>query len=350
MNKQWTGACVLLLALNGAAAAQTCALPQIADQAALQPVAASNLVTVPVAINGKPKQFLLDLGAGPISISEAAVADLGLPQTMKMSSTIQSAGVGFTGNSQPSALGTFQAPVYDVKGNQAANAQRARVRVAAFTLGGATANNLQFMVASDGEIARGAPYDGMLTTDILKQYDVEVDFAGKQINFLTPAKCSDVDQIVFWSHGAVGEVPMEVVNGRIVVPVTIEGHAINAVIDTTSTRSVMRRDIAELALGLKPGTAGTIPDGETKDGMGLPVYVHTFPQIVFAGGVTAVNVPALIQTNGMLRDADGAPMRGSRAVVGDARIADFTLGMDVLHQLHLYAVFGHKKLYVTAAR
>ena len=133
---------------------------------------------------------------------------------------------------------------------------------------------------------------------------------------------------------------MDVVNGRIVVPVTIEGHAINAVIDTTSARSVMRRDIAELTLGHKPGTPGTMPDGDTKDGMGQPVHVHTFPQIVFAGGVTAVNVPALIQTNSMLRDADADPMRGSRAVVGEARIADLTLGMDVLHQIHLYAVFG----------
>jgi hypothetical protein len=190
----------------------------------------------------------------------------------------------------------------------------------------------------------------MLTTDILRQYDVEVDFAGRQINFLTPAKCSDPDQIVFWPHGAVGEVPMEVVSGRIVVPVTIEGHAVNAVIDTTSARSVMRRDVAELTLGLKPGAPDTMPDGETRDGMGQPVYVHTFPRIVFAGGVTAVNVPAFIQTNGMLRDADGAPMRGSNAVMGAARIADFTLGMDVLRQLHLYAVFGHKTLYVTAAK
>ena len=41
-------------------------------------------------------------------------------------------------------------------------------------------------------------------------------------------------------------------------------------------------------------------------------------------------------------------MLGSRAQSSDARIPDLTLGMDVLHQLHLYVVFGQKNLYVTA--
>jgi len=41
---------------------QTCQLPSIADTAKLVPVAGSNLMAVPVAINGKAKQFLLDLG------------------------------------------------------------------------------------------------------------------------------------------------------------------------------------------------------------------------------------------------------------------------------------------------
>ena len=34
----------------------------------------------------------------------------------------------------------------------------------------------------------------------------------------------------------------------------------------------------------------------------------------------------------------------------EPRIPDLTLGMDVVRQLHLYAVFGQEKLYVTAAK
>ena len=341
--------------LAGPATAQQanprCALPQIADTVPLQPVAGSDLMTVPVAINGKPKQFLLDIGTDPTEVSEAAVAELGLPQAARMTSTIISGGSGFSsGNVGANYLGQVQLPVYDVKGNQSAFAMRNRVRIGAFTIGAATARSLQFMVANDGEIARGAPYDGLLTNDFFKQYDVEVDFAAGQVNFLTPAQCTDPDQAVFWSHGAVAAVPMSLQDGKIRVPVTIEGHSIQAVIDTSSARSVMRRDIAELTLGYKAGTQGTMPDGEVKDGMGEQVYVHTFPQITFAGGVTAVNVPALIETNSMLRDEDRTPVLGSKAQSADTRIPDLTLGMDVLGQLHMYAVFGQKTLYVTAKR
>ena len=71
-------------------------------------------------------------------------------------------------------------------------------------------------------------------------------------------------------------------------------------------------------------------------------------RLSFAGGVTAVNVPALIQTNSMLREPTAAGPGQQGALRPTPRIPDLTLGMDVLHQLHIYAVFGQKKLYVTA--
>jgi hypothetical protein len=45
-------------------------------------------------------------------------------------------------------------------------------------------------------------------------------------------------------------------------------------------------------------------------------------------------------------------MLGSRAQFAATpadRIPDIALGMDMLHQLHLYAAFGQDKLYVTPA-
>jgi beta-lactamase regulating signal transducer with metallopeptidase domain len=333
-----------------AQAAETCPLPQIADTAELKPVAGTSLMTVPVMINGKPKQFLLDISANPSEVSQATVAELGLPLNARGSSAIQSAGTGFSNGMSGAFLGQMQLPVYDVKGNQDAYSMRARVRAATFTIGGATARNMQFMIANDSEIDKTAPYDGRLTTDIFRQYDVEVDFAAKQINYLTPNKCTNPDQVVFWSHFEVGVVPMSLQGGRIQIPVTIEGHAINAVIDTSSERSVMRRDIAELTLGYKAGTPGTMPSGELKDGMDEIVYVHTFPQIGFAGGVTAVNVPVLIQTNSMLRNSDERKVLGSNARTAEARIPDLTIGMDVLRHLHPYFVFSQGKLYVTAVQ
>ncbi len=352
MCKQIFAAFVMLLGLPAAAGAQTCTLPAVADTVALKPLPESDLVTVPVEINGKPKQFLLDIGTNPTEVSQATVAELGLPQDARMNSTIQSGGSGFSGsmgNMSPSFNQQMQAPVYDVKGNQDAYAVRTRVRIGAFTIGAATARNMRLMVANDGEIGKSAPYDGRLTNDFFKQYDVEVDFRGKAVNYLTPTQCTDPDHVVFWSHSEVGVIPMTLVDGKIHTQVSVQGHVVDAVIDTSSPRTVMRRDIAELILGYKAGTADMAPAADLKDAMGQPVYSHTFSQISFAGGVAAANVPVLIQTNGMNESSDRQTVLGSRAQSADARIPDLALGMDVLHQLHLYIVFGQKKLYVTSA-
>jgi len=123
------------------------------------------------------------------------------------------------------------------------------------------------------------------------------------------------------------------------------------VIDTGAARSVMRRGIAQ-DLGLIPGSADVPADGDARDGLGQPVYVHVFPEISF-GGVTARNVPVRIQTNSMVHPINRTPILGSRAqFAADPAtvVPDLAIGMDVLHQLHMYAAFGQNKLYVTAAK
>jgi hypothetical protein len=348
MFKQTLCAFVVMMGPSTAMAAESCALPQIADTAELKPVAGSDLMTVPVEINGKPKQFLLDIGTSTMKVSQAAATELGLPEATKMTTSIQLGGTGSMANMGSQQSLHIDAPVYETKGGRSREELRTRVRIASFTIGAATARSLQFVIANDAEVTKGAPYDGLITNDIFRQYDAELNFAGRQINFLTPAKCTEPDQVVFWSHYEIGVIPMTMVDGRIQVPVTIEGHPVQATIDTSSARSVLRRDVAELTLGLKAGAPGMMPAGDLKDGMDQPVYGHTFSQIAFAGGVTAVNVPVLIQTNDMIRAAEKEMVLGSKASSAEDRIPDFTLGMDVLHQLHMYIVFGQKKLYVTS--
>ena len=131
----------------------------------------------------------------------------------------------------------------------------------------------------------------------------------------------------------------------------VGGHAINAELDTSSANTVMRRDIAE-SFGLKADTPDMQPEDGVRDGMGQQVYVHTFPQIAFSG-VTASNVPVRVQSNSMVHVMSRAPVLGSRATFAAdpaTRVPDLAIGMDVLHQLHIFAAFGENKLYVTAAK
>ena len=348
-------ALIALLGLNSAAVAQTCALPSLVDAVGLKPLPGTVLMLVPEAINGTPKQFLLEVGTDPTQVSQASVAQLGLPENAKRTENI---GAGGGGDMAPrggnlSALtngGLGSVSIYDVRDKQGAGGAQTRVRVDSFTLGGATGRHLMFLVANDADMGKSEPYDGLMTGDFFKQYDVELDFAGKQINYLTPTKCTDPDKVVLWAHSAVAVIPITMADGKISVPVSVQGHQISAVIDTSSPRTLMRRDIAELLVGLKADTPEMMPQGDLKDGKGQPVYAHTFSQISFAGGVAANNVPALIVTNSLTHEIDSQKVLGSWARSADARVPDLTLGMDVLHQLHLYVVYGQKNLYVTAAQ
>jgi hypothetical protein len=336
---------------------RTCTLPAVVDSATLEQLAGTDLVTVPVAINGTPRHFLLDIGTNQTEVSQLTVTQLGLPENYKPGETIGAGNTNIAGQAfgnDLSALtngGLGNVAVHDVRDNLGAGAAQTRIRIASFTVGRATGRNMMFLVANDARMGKpqSEPYDGLLTGDFFKQYDVELDFAGKQINWLTPTKCTDPNQVVFWSHSAVGEIPMTIADGKIQMPVMVQGHQINAVLDTSSARTVMRRDIAELILGLKADTPDMAPNGDLKDGKGAQVYLHTFPQISFAGGVTANNVPTLILTNSLTHEINSELVLGSWARSADSRVPDLTLGMDVLHQLHMYVVPGQGRVYVTSA-
>jgi len=355
MFKQTLCAFIALAGLSGGAVAQTadkgdvvaptCALPKIADTAPLEPLSATDLVTVPVTINGKTRQFLLDLAVRkPTEVSPAAMAELGLPQDPKRTELIR------FGKGQGAFLPQYsgiEAPVYDVRDNTGVGSLDTRVRVNSFGVGDATDRNLQMMVAKKGEIGRSEPFDGFLTGDFFKQYDVELDFGRNRMAWLTPTQCTDPDQVVFWAHREVAIIPVTLANdGRLQMQATVRGHIINAELDTSSPRTVMRRDVAELYVGV--ADKDMMPVGDLEDGMNMQVYVSTFPEIVFAGGgITARNVPVLIQDFSMARNLDRAVL-GTRGQFMDTRIPDLAIGMDVLHNLHMYVVPGQGRVYVTS--
>lgn len=345
MQKSVLAAFIALLGTSAAASAATCTLPDVADKVELKQVRGTNLVTVPVTINGTPRQFLLDIGTKPTKISQAAVASLGLPEATRATENIDTARTGGDLNFGTSSV---QATVRQAGSGINPETFGARVRLGSFTIGDATARNMMLKIARDSEIAKDAPYDGLLSNDFFKQYDVEIDFGTNQMTWLTPTQCTDPLQVAYWTNDGVAMVPMIVEGGQIKVPVTIEGHSIVAVIDTSSDHTVMRRDIAERIMGFKADTPDMMPAGDTKDGAGQTVYRHLFPKISFIGSgtVTAGNIPVLIATNNMTGSDKEKPL-GSQAGSTDARIPDLVLGMDVLHHLHIYAVFGQHRLYVT---
>jgi hypothetical protein len=125
----------------------------------------------------------------------------------------------------------------------------------------------------------------------------------------------------------------------------VKGHLINAEIDTSAPRTVMRRDVAERYVGLEAGK-NMVPLGDLEDGMNMQIYISTFPELTFGTGVTADNVPVLIQDYSKRPAHDRQLQPGFRV---EERIPDLTVGMDVLQQLHMYVVPGQSRVYVTTA-
>jgi Aspartyl protease len=360
MTKEIVAAFAVFLGSNMATATQaataqaSCALPAVAASAELKEIPASDLVTVPVEINGKKKQFLLDVGTNATEISQAAVKELGLTQPIKHNETYNSGFMPQTfGHEGSAGVGgqTTQISVVDVRGAQAEADSRPLVGIENFTIGTATGHNLVFAVAGSSKVGTAQPYDGLMTGSFFQQYDVELDFSGKKISYLTPTACTDLQQVAYWPHGQVAAVPMTMADGKITVQVTIRGKPVNAVLDTSAAHTIMRRDVAERILGLKAGTPEMMPADDMRDGLDMPIYRHVFPQVSFADGINAYDIPALIQTNSMTYNVHRETRLGSRAQFKqEERIPDLTLGMDVLRQLHLYVVYSQNSIYVTAAK
>ena len=357
MSKQAVAVFAIILGTSattaaGAATAQPgCALPAIAASAELQDIPASNLMTVPVAVNGKPKRFLLDIGTHAMEISQAAVKELALTQPVKHNNSVATAQMN--GSESSAAVGgqSFQFAVVDVNSAHAQEESLPLVGVESFTIGQATGHNMIFAVADSSKLGAAQPYDGLMTGSFFRQYDVDLDFSGKKISYLTPTSCTDLQQVVFWPHTLVAAVPMEMSAGRITLQVTMRGHPVNAVIDTSVDHTIMRRDIAERILDLKPDTPDMMPADDLRDELGMRIYRHVLPLVSFADGIAAHDVPILIETNAMTYNRHREPTLGSRATFSrDTLIPDLTIGMDVLRQLHLYVVYGQNSIYVTSAK
>ena len=315
--------CIASMAGLGSAKAQTCTAPEFLNTIVMAPVAGSDLMTVPITINGKQKNFLLNTGEPTTQVSQALVRDLGLPESTYMSGTKE----------------------FNVKGSHSAEDVRTRVRVAEFALGTQKGSGFQFLISDDRELSNSKPYDGLLSNDLFSNYDVDMDFGSKRLNYFGPNHCAG--NVVCWSQRPVAVVPITLMGSKINVPVTVDGQSVNAVIDTGAARTSMRRDIADVVFHLRADTPDMMPAGDMRDGRGETIYSHTF-QLLSLEGVTVKNPTILIQTNSMLRNRDSVSL-GSRAQSAAPRLPDLTIGMDLLHQLHVYIAFGEKKLYVTAA-
>jgi predicted aspartyl protease len=262
-------------------------------------------ILVPVAIEGTTVQMLVDTGS-PLSAIDRTTAESLHLKTVRIEGDLfySASGKGFQ--------------------------QIATVR--SLSIGRGTAENTRLAVFPDA-VSQDPRVKGILGADFLRNYDVEMDFAARKLNLLSPEHCEG--KVVYWPASAIAVVPMHVVkSGHLVLSVTLDGKPLNALLDTSATDTFLTAEAAESLFGLRPASPGMTRVSDY--GRGSTLYRHTFKALDL-GGVAIGNIPVIVRSDAA-NDLDE-----------NAGGADLLIGMHELHGLHIYLAYGEGRMYATPA-
>jgi predicted aspartyl protease len=294
-----------LIALPSAALAQTswpaeCKLHRVA---ALPMTRAGNLVTVPILVNGQEKHFMVDTGGYVTSISEDTANAMNLTPHLIRFNRIQDAG-----------------------GKEATQ----YVYADSFKLGGMEAKKFDLMV----DLMKDPHIDGTLAPDLLRNFDVDFDFASMTMNLFRPHACDG--KAVYWTSAYIA-LPMQVTkSGHTRVDVTLDGEDMDAILDSGASYSVMPFSSARRFFSLHPDSDGVVKAGQLTGGQGTVSDSYRYPFKSLSMGGVAVANPKLL-----LMDAPN--------ILRDENVS-LILGMSEMRYLHLYFAYHEHKLYISTVQ
>ncbi len=293
--------CVAIAAVTPhAPAAEPCRLGVVAKLPMM--VLGNGHIGVPMTVGGKTLTMLVDTGGFLSMLSADSVESLGLtPEPLSPRVDIRQ-------------FGGLKIDHY--------------VTAPDVALGQLKAGSFEFLVWPHGGYSPDE--DGLLAPDILSSFDAEFDFANASLNLIQHNECDGSP--VYWTHDPFGEVDISLDHDRhITVPVNLDGHKFEALIDTGAWKTVARLeriedefDIDEKNPNLKRS------DGSRPD---RPRYRYPFKALTFEGVV--VSNP----------DIELIPNDQSKLYRGP----EIIIGMNVLRELHLYVAYKKRTLFVTPA-
>ena len=281
---------------------------------------AGALDLVPITVADSDKKFVLDTGNYLTAIRRQEALDLRLPI-------------------QQSAYN-----MVDLTGAMS----REETTVPRFALGLLHGNNISFMIASNDQALADVGADGAYGLDNIGAYDADMDFGSDKLTFFAPDHCPGA--VVYWKAATVGVVPMTTDHAQIVVTVTLDGHELKAIVDTSAQHTMLRLDEARSLYRLKMDTPDT-PQGPPLVGDAtVKTWLHTFKSLTF--GDIAVGNPHLQ----IIPDVAGRAQARAPQAVGHAAsdqtmysAPQMIIGMDLLRRLHVYMAFKGQRMYVSPA-
>lgn len=262
---------------------------------------------VPVGINGVQKYFIFATGGYFTSVAPGVAKDLSLPVEIG-TSTI------------------------DLRGRSSHNVATVRD----FIAGKMRGSNLTLQVEAS------SLNDGIFALDRWQGVDLDVDFGTDTLNMFSQDHCPGAVQ--YWTAPAIAVIPISMDGNHVIVPVTLDGHVEQAIIDTGAANTALEQPEAQKVFGITPGDSNTPDTGALGGDSSLRVYTHSFKNLTF--GDFAVNDPKIaIVPNTPGYHIPGTAWRDNSPL----RKEKMLIGMDVLRKLHVYFAFGEKKMYISQA-
>jgi predicted aspartyl protease len=301
-----------------AAHAADCKPLQIVNTVKMERAHDGTRFLVPVEINGTAQKLILDTGGAITQLSPQLVKTLGLKEEVS------------------------RFKLYDFYGNSSDS----QVTIKTFDLGRARGEGLRFQVSPMQNLETEAGANGLLSTDLFLQYDVDMDFGADRLNYFSQDHCEG--QVTYWPERPVAAVPITLEKSHINVPATIDGHQVRAIIDTGADNSAMTVAVAISTFGIKPGSEDApLVETSASDPL-LKAYSHKFETLSFEG--IAVTNPKISIISDRVGAKDLKPtIRGQTSDPYGSHIQEVIIGMDVLRHLHLYIAYKEKKLYISPA-
>ncbi len=206
-------------------------------------------------------------------------------------------------------------------------------------LGALSFSKVKFLIGSD-RLNDDAQVSGNLGTNLLKDYDLEIDPAAGKLNLYAQQPCKG--GAVSWRQSDATSIPFELDGNWIVIQVLLDGKPLRAVIDTGASTSTLTFKAAKALFDLDRNSAGVTSMGTaaTLDGQGIGLYKRKFRSLQI-GGITFDNPTLTLGADNI----EAANRKGTTA-----QVPDLVLGMHQLRLLHLYLSYSEHKLYASTVK
>lgn len=269
---------------------------------------------MPVTIDGKPRQLLLETTSGYTKIDEQiAVAD-NLP---------------------------VKDVWRDIQVRDGSLELHKAVTVPDMKLGIIPRNGSTLFIRPKSE-GWGAA-DGSTGMNLFAGFDLELDLAHNRIGLFLPDHCAFTP---YWPYDVVGKAPFRIeLNGIVIMTMELDGQKVEVAINSTEENSSMNLIAARMLLKINPETSKMQPTGKTLTGK----QQYSYPLTSLGSENLTIKHPDIRLTDddivcGGIAGRWYNRAGGKQQCVGGG---DIILGWRILRQLRLFFDFKEKQVYFT---